>query len=60
MSMSYWPIELAQWLSDKFKYKSDVLNCPAADLPSLFKTKLAGVHFENFVRGLTISEEEDV
>lgn len=59
MSMSYWPVELAQWLSDKFKYKSDILTCKQADLPALLKNKLAAVSFENFVQGLTVSEVEE-
>ncbi|MDE3099378.1 MAG: hypothetical protein KGJ88_07870 [Verrucomicrobiota bacterium] len=56
MSMTYWPVELAQWIAGKFNYKSGVLTCPTADLPALFKTKLAGISFEDFVRGLTVSE----
>lgn len=59
MSMSYWPIELAQWLFKSFGHKSDVLNCKQADLPGFFKQKLAGVSFEDFVRGLTVSVAED-
>jgi hypothetical protein len=37
MSRSYWPVELAQWLSDKFGHKSDVMSCPTPVLPALFK-----------------------
>ena len=59
MSISYWPIELAQWLSEKFNYKSDISICKPADLPALLKKKLAAVSFENFVQGLTISETEE-
>ncbi|MBI5598387.1 MAG: CfrBI family restriction endonuclease [Deltaproteobacteria bacterium] len=54
MSMSYWPVELAQWLSDKFHHKSDVLNCPPTDLSAFLKKKLSTVSFENFVQGLTV------
>ncbi|MBI5376005.1 MAG: CfrBI family restriction endonuclease [Candidatus Schekmanbacteria bacterium] len=60
MSMSYWPVELAQWLFDKFAHKADVLNCPRKDLPEFFKRKLTAVSFETFVRGLIISESEQV
>lgn len=59
MSMSYWPVELAQWLFKGFHYKSDILDCKEADLPALFKQKLAKVSFEDFVRGLTVSAAED-
>ena len=59
MSMSYWPIELGQWLSTKFEHESDVANCRPAELPTLLKQKLAAVSFENFVQGLTVSESED-
>ena len=59
MSMSYWPIELAKWLSTKFEHESDVANCRPAELPALLKKKLAAVSFENFVQGLTVSESED-
>ena len=58
MSLSYWPVELAQWLSDKFKYKSDILDCKQPELPALLKKKLATVSFENFVQGLTVSEAD--
>lgn len=56
MSMSYWPIELAQWLSSKFKHKSDIVNCKPAELANLLKKKLACVSFDNFVQGLTVYE----
>ncbi len=59
MSMSYWPIALAQWLSTKFEYKSDIVNCKPMELPAFLKKKLATVSLENFVRGLTVSEAED-
>jgi hypothetical protein len=59
MSMSYWPIELGQWLSTKFKHESDIANCRPAELSALLKQKLATVSFENFVQGLTVSESED-
>lgn len=59
MSMSYWPIELAKWLSTKFNYKTDISNCKPTDLPALLKKKLAAVSFENFVQGLTVSETLD-
>lgn len=59
MSMSYWPLELAQWLAQKFGYKSDVLNCSPSNLQPLFKNKLEAVSFENFVRGLTVSAVEE-
>jgi hypothetical protein len=59
MSMSYWPVELAQWLADKFKHKSDILTCKQTDLPALLKKKLSAVSSENFVQGLTVSEVEE-
>jgi len=59
MSMSYWPIELAQWLFSEFKYKSEILTTKPEDLSKLLKKKLATVSFENFVQGLTVSEAEE-
>jgi hypothetical protein len=59
MSISYWPIELAQWLSDKYNYQSDILTCKPANLSALLKKKLAAISFENFVQGLTVSEAEE-
>jgi hypothetical protein len=59
MSISYWPKVLAQRLSNNFGYKSEILNCPPADLPALFQKKLTAVSFENFVHGLTISTVEE-
>lgn len=52
-------MELAQWLSDKFKHKSDILNYKQTDLPALLKKKLATVSFENFVQGLTVPELDE-
>lgn len=60
MSMSYWPIELAQWLFSEFKYKSDILACKQDELPALLKKKLSAVSFENFVQGLTVSDTDEV
>ena len=59
MSMSYWPIELAKWLSDKFNHKSDVLHCPTMDLPAFLTKRLDSVSFEHFIRGVTVSEVEE-
>lgn len=59
MSMSYWPIELAQWLFSEFKYKSDILTCKQDELPALLKKKLSAVSFENFVQGLTVSDTDE-
>lgn len=58
MSMCYWPIELAKWLSTKFEYKTDIADCKPMELPALLKKKLAAVSFENFVHGLNISVTE--
>ncbi|MBF0459597.1 MAG: CfrBI family restriction endonuclease [Nitrospirae bacterium] len=59
MSMSYWPIELAQWIKQNFNHKSEILNCKQSDLPAFFNKKLAGISFENFDSGLSISVEEE-
>jgi hypothetical protein len=59
MSMSFWPLELAQWLSDNFGHKSDILRCPTADVPAHLKEKLTTVSFESFVQGLTVSDTEE-
>lgn len=59
MSMSYWPIELAQWISAKFGYKSAIAVCKPEQLPALLNKKLAAVPFENFVQGLAVSDAED-
>ena len=59
MSMSYWPVELAQWLFTTFGHESEVRNCKPSDLPAFFKRKLASVSFEDFVRGLTVSTTEE-
>ncbi|MBF0318871.1 MAG: CfrBI family restriction endonuclease [Nitrospirae bacterium] len=59
MSMSYWPVELAQWIKQGFNYKAEILNCKQTDLPAFFNKKLADISFENFVSGLTISAEEE-
>lgn len=54
MSMSYWPIELAQWLFGAFNYKSELLTCKQTELSALLKEKLSAVSFESFVQGLTV------
>lgn len=51
MSLTYWPIVLAQWLHKKFNYKSDILTTKPEDLCNLLKKKLATVSIENFVQG---------
>lgn len=56
MSMSFWPIELAKWLSAQFQHKSDIANCKPVDLPDVLKRKLTGVSFDNFVQGITDAE----
>jgi hypothetical protein len=57
--MSLWPKELAVWLFDKFKHKSDILDCPEAELPNFLKKKLISVPFDGFVHGLTVSTPEE-
>ncbi|HTV61176.1 MAG TPA: CfrBI family restriction endonuclease [Verrucomicrobiae bacterium] len=59
MSMTYWPLEVAQWLYQTLKYKSEILDCKPADLAVFFKKKLADISFEDFVDGLTISVGEE-
>ena len=59
MSMSLWPKELAVWLFDKFRHKSDILDCPDAELPNFLKRKLVNIPFDGFVHGLTVATTEE-
>ena len=59
MSLSLWPKDLARWLFDNFKHKSDILDCPAAELPDFLKKRLIAISFESFVQGLTVSDTEE-
>lgn len=56
MSMSYWPIELAKWLSTKFQHSSDIAKCRAENLPSLLNKKLVNICFDDFVHGITVPD----
>ncbi len=57
MSMSHWPKHLAKLLADQFGYRHKLLVQPPAGLPDYFRKKLASINFENFVRGLKVSDE---
>ena len=52
MSMSCWPIDLAQWLMNQFQYSSDISMCKPDNLKILLSHKLMEVSFDSFVQGI--------
>lgn len=52
MSMSHWPKQVAQLLSEQFGYRHELLGIPPRALPDYYQRKLKQTHFDDFVRGL--------